>query len=259
VFHPIAQARESHAPFDIMRTKRWLGLGLLVLLVSMRDARADAGSEPAKMKTTKAPSRTGSAIQQDNPTSTRVLLDERFRAGSAHAPVVLVVYACPRDEASAKLIPVLYHEVAAGRLKDKAVLYYRPFFAAGNDEAAQCGRALYAAAYQGRFWPYLLHLCREREHLGKAMLRDWVAEHGLDRCIFDHTCEQPEARAWLKAAHDEGVANGVRSAPAVFIAGQPVRGPLEMHSLLSEVERQYARMQPPQVSTRPARAQDDAH
>ncbi len=81
-----------------------------------------------------------------------------------------IVYACPRSEACAKLIADLYREITAGRLKDKVVLHYRPFFPAGNDEAFECGRGLYAAAYQGRFWPYLLHLCMERAQLDKKAL-----------------------------------------------------------------------------------------
>ena len=56
-----------------------------------------------------------------------------------------------------------------------------------------------------------------REQLQKATLRDWVGSHGLDRCIFDHTCEQPGTAAWLTASREEAVANGVTTAPAAFV------------------------------------------
>jgi protein-disulfide isomerase len=180
-------------------------------------------------------------MMSDQPRA-KIALDDRFRAGSAEAAVVLVVYACPRSEACAKLIPDVYREVAAGRLKDKAVLYYRPFFPAGNEEAFECGRGLYAAAYQGKFWPYLLHLCMERAQLDKVKLRDWVGSHGLDRCIFDNTCEQPGTAAWLNASREEGVANGVTTAPAAFVNGRRIRGQLDLETLVDLLEEEHERV-----------------
>jgi hypothetical protein len=89
-------------------------------------------------------------MRSDQPRA-KIALDDRFRAGNATAAVALVVYACPRSEACAKLIPDLYRAVTDGRLKGKVVFYYRPFFPAGNDESLECGRGLYSAAYQGKF------------------------------------------------------------------------------------------------------------
>ena len=171
-----------------------------------------------------------------------IVLDDRFRAGNGKARVALVVYACPRQKACANLLPELYRAVTGGRLKDKAALYYRPFFAAGNDEAFECGRGLYAAAYQGKFWPYLLHLCLQRENLQRATLRDWAGKHGLDRCIFDHTCEQPGTAKWLEASRKEGLANGVKTAPAAFVNGRRVQGPLSLETLVALVEKEHERL-----------------
>jgi protein-disulfide isomerase len=171
-----------------------------------------------------------------------IVLDNRFHAGDANAPVSLVVYACPRQEACAKLVPDLYREVTDGRLKNKAVLYYRPFFPPGNEEALECGRGLYAAAYQGKFWPYLLHLCLERASLQGPTLRDWVGRHGLDRCIFDHTCEQPDTAAWLEASRKEGLANGVTAAPAAFLDGRRVQGMLDLETLVDLAEEEHERL-----------------
>jgi protein-disulfide isomerase len=173
--------------------------------------------------------------------SAKIALDDRFRAGPAKAKVALVVYACPRDEACAKLLPDLHREVTAGRLADRVALFYRPFFPPDNAEAEACGRGLYAAAYQGKFWPYLIHLCLERERLRKTTLRDWVGSHGLDRCIFDHTCEQPGTAVWLKAAHDEGTRNGVTTAPAVFLNGRRVHGPLDVDTIVDLAEEEHDR------------------
>jgi protein-disulfide isomerase len=186
----------------------------------------------------------------------KIALDERFRAGTAAASVALVVYACPRQEACAKLVPDLYREVTAGRLKDKVLLYYRPFFPADNDEAFECGRGLYAAAYQGKFWPYLLHLCMEREHLQKVTLRDWVGAHGLDRCIFDHTCEQPGTAAWLTASRREGLANGVVAAPAAFVNGRRIQGNLDIETLVDVLEEVHERLKALPDATRSNTAED---
>ena len=172
----------------------------------------------------------------------KIALDDRFRAWNAEAAVALVIYACPRSEACAKLIPDIYREVTAGRLKDKVALCYRPFFLTGNDEAFECGRGLYAAAYQGKFWPYLLHLCMGREQLQKATLRDWVGSHGLDRCIFDPTCEQPGTAAWLTVSREEGVANGVTTAPAAFVNGRRIQGQLDLETLVDMLEEEHERV-----------------
>jgi protein-disulfide isomerase len=177
----------------------------------------------------------------------KITLDDRFQAGNAKAAAALVIYACPRNEACAKLVPDLYREVTTGRLKDKVSLYYRPFFPTGNEEALECGRGLYAAAYQGQFWPYLLHLCMERESLQKPTLRDWVGSHGLDRCIFDHTCEQPGTAAWLAAAREEGVANGVTVAPAAFVNGRRIQGQLDLDTLVDVLEEEHERVTQPRA------------
>jgi protein-disulfide isomerase len=186
--------------------------------------------------------------------SAKLALDDRFRAGPAKAPVTLVIFACPRNEACAKLIPDLHREVTAGRLAGKVALFYRPFFPPGNDEALECGRGIYAAAYQGQFWPYLLHLCLESGHLQKATLRDWVGSHGLDRCIFDHTCEQAGTAAWLATAHAEGASNGVTSAPAAFLNGKRLQGNLDLETIVDLAEEEFERATTAQPNTRQAPA-----
>lgn len=180
-------------------------------------------------------------MRTDQP-AVSIVVDEQLRAGNRKAPVTLAIYACPRNESCARLIPDVYREITTGRLKDKATLVYRPFFPAGDREALECGRGLYAAAYQGQFWPYLVHLCLERDHLTQATIRDWASSHGLDRCIFDQTCEQASTADWLQASRREGLANGVTSAPAVFIDGRRVQGPLDLQTLVDLAEEEHARL-----------------
>jgi protein-disulfide isomerase len=182
------------------------------------------------------------ATMRANQPRASIVVDEQFRAGNPKAPVTLAIYACPRNQACARTIPDIYREVTTGRLKDKATLVYRPFFPAGSGEALECGRGLYAAAYQGQFWPYLLHLCLERENLSQTTIRDWASSHGLDRCIFDHTCEQASTASWLQASRKEGLANGVTSAPAVFVDGRRVQGPLDLETLVDLAEEEHERL-----------------
>jgi protein-disulfide isomerase len=173
-----------------------------------------------------------------------IVVDEPFRAGSPKAPVTLAIYACPRNQTCARLIPDIYREVTTGRLKDKASLVYRPFFPADDPVALECGRGLYAAAYQGQFWPYLVHLCLDRENLTQATIRDWATSHGLDRCIFDQTCEQASTASWLQASRKEGLANGVTTAPAAFIDGRRIQGTVDLETLVDLAEEEHERLAP---------------
>jgi hypothetical protein len=65
-------------------------------------------------------------------------IDDQFRAGNPKAPVTLVIYACPRSEACAKLIPDVHREVTTGSAKEE---YQRR---SGRD--ASTGRAPIPAA-----------------------------------------------------------------------------------------------------------------
>jgi hypothetical protein len=73
-------------------------------------------------------------------------------------------------------------------------------------------------------------------------MRDWAGQHGLDRCIFDHTCEQPGTAAWLEASHKEGQANGVTAAPAIFLNGRRVHGILDLENLVDLAEEEHERV-----------------
>jgi protein-disulfide isomerase len=180
-------------------------------------------------------------MRADRPAAT-IAVDDQFRAGNPKAQVTLAIYACPRNPTCAKLIPDIYREVTTGRLKDKATLVYRPFFPADDREASECGRGLYAAAYQGQFWPYLVHLCLDRENLSQTTIRDWASSHGLDRCIFDQTCEQASTASWLQAARKEALANGVTAAPAAFINGRRIQGSVELETLVDLVEEEHEKL-----------------
>jgi hypothetical protein len=98
------------------------------------------------------------------------------------------------------------------------------------------------AGVLGSIGVFVLALCMGREQLQKATLRDWVGSHGLDRCIFDHTCEQPGTAAWLTASREEGVANGVTTAPAAFVNGRRIQGQLDLETLVDMLEEEHERV-----------------
>jgi protein-disulfide isomerase len=87
-----------------------------------------------------------------------------------------------------------------------------------------------------------VHLCLDRENLTQATIRDWATSHGLDRCIFDQTCEQASTASWLQAARTEGLANGVTSAPAAFINGRRIQGAVDLETLVDMAEEEHERL-----------------
>lgn len=176
----------------------------------------------------------------------RIELDERFSAGDSSSPVVLALYACGRSELCAKLLPSLYYAVVSGRLKGKVRLYYRPFFPAGKEDVEACGRALVAAADQGRFWPYLLHLYDKRDSFQQCMLRKWADIKGLDRGAYGIAYDHPKTTALLEASRREGIENKVASVPGAFINGRKVLSELSVETLIDLLEEEYDRtgMQP---------------
>ena len=165
-------------------------------------------------------------------------LDEQFRAGDASAPVVLAVYACGRSDLCARSIPLLYEKVSTGQLKGRVKLYYRPFFTPGEDEAAQCGRALVAAASQGMFWPYLLTLYENNAKLKTCMLRRWAEVTGLDTCAYKLVFDDPKTSAYLLAVQQEAARNKVDTTPSVFINGRRVLGDPSVDGIIGLLDQE---------------------
>jgi hypothetical protein len=172
---------------------------------------------------------------------TRIALDQRFGAGEKSSSVVLALYACGRSELCAKLIPSLYNEVTSGRLKGKVRMYYRPFFPGDQEDAAACGRALVAAADQGMFWPYLLHLYQQRENFRLCMLKKWADIKGLDFDAFGLAYDSPKTTALLAASRQEGLANKVDTIPCAFIDGRKIEGEPSIETLLDLLEEEHER------------------
>ncbi len=166
--------------------------------------------------------------------------DARFAAGDPGAPVLVTIYACGRSEACGRMIPRLYRELMEGRLQKKVQLHYRPFFPNDLEDAARCGRALVAAADQGRFWPFLLTLYARQDQFRACMLQKWADLEGLDQDAFRIAYDHPKTNAFLDQVHKEGVSNRVTDVPTVFINGFRVVGPMTEQSLIEQIEIEYA-------------------
>jgi hypothetical protein len=87
----------------------------------------------------------------------------------------------------------------------------------------------------------VLHLCLERENLRRPPYAR-ASQYGLDRCIFDHTCEQPDTAAWLEASHKEGLGNGVTAAPASFLNGRRIQDTLDLETPVDLAQEEHDRL-----------------
>jgi protein-disulfide isomerase len=178
-----------------------------------------------------------------NPTA-NIKTDPRMCIGDEQAPVVLTLYACGRSEVCAKLIPSLYYDVSAGPLKGKVRMCFRPFFPSAQEDASACGRALVAAASQGMFWPYLLHLYYHNEDFQMCMLTKWADLKGLDRDAFEIAYQSSSTTELLAESRREGIANKVTRIPSAFINGQKVLCGISVKTLFDLLEEEYARVSP---------------
>jgi protein-disulfide isomerase len=183
--------------------------------------------------------------------------DPRFCAGEPSSPIVLTLYACGRSERCAKLIPPLYQEVTSGRLVGKVRLNYRPFCTSADEGSAACCHALVAAARQGAFWPYLLHLYEHQEDFQSCLLKKWADIEGLDGDAFEAALHHPDTTALLAEARREALENEVEVIPSAFIGGHKIPCELTLPALADFLERAYAREVKP-AATNPAGKQDHA-
>ena len=161
--------------------------------------------------------------------------------GEASAPVVLVEYACLRCPFCARLTPELEREITSGSLQGKVRLYYKLFPIKGHEGSTAAGLAALAAHDQGRFWDYLSHAYAHFDNFSEDRLPTWAQELGLDMSAFTAVMADPATRARLVDSKKEGMGNGVKSTPTLFINGRLYQADLNLDLILDvlgeEVER----------------------
>jgi protein-disulfide isomerase len=157
-----------------------------------------------------------------HPAGKRALVsaDGAMAAGDENAPVTVAVYACARCPFCKVVVPGLYREVTEGRLKGKARLLFRPFPIKDHPGSTEAGLAILAAARLGAFWPYLLHVYQNFDAFCPKLLSDWATAVGLLREAFEQAMNDPRLREQLVASKQEGLRNGVKATPTLFIDGR---------------------------------------
>lgn len=170
----------------------------------------------------------------------RIELDPRMSVGDSSVPVVLVLYACGRSKTCSELVPRLHREVLGGRLRGKVRLYLRPYFPA-EEERLACGRAMYAAADQGMFWPYLLHLYEKQGEFKVCLLVKWGLLKGLDGDAFEIAYASARTMERLAAVRREATLNHVDEVPCAFVNGRRVNTKLSADQLIELLEVTSAR------------------
>jgi protein-disulfide isomerase len=168
-----------------------------------------------------------------------VTLDETVRAGSATAPVTVVVYACARCPFCALMVPALYQAVTGGPLAGKVRLYFRPFPLKSHDGSTEGGLAMVSAATLGRFWPFTLHLYKNFDSFCPKLLADWAEAVGMNRAAFEREYADPKTRDVLVAAKQEGLRNKVNATPSIFIDGRPYLYDLTSEAVLDVLQEAY--------------------
>ena len=159
-------------------------------------------------------------------------------AGDAKAPVTVVTYACARCPFCSKILPLLHGMVSTGALKGKAKLYFKAFPIRGHAGSAEGGLAMLAAGKGGKFWPYMLKLYGEFDNFAVDRLGAWAAAVGLDKAAFTAAMKDKATRAALVAAKKEGLRNGVKATPTLFINGRKYHGDLDPETLADVLDEE---------------------
>lgn len=161
----------------------------------------------------------------------RIDLSAAGPAGDARARTVVVVYACARCPLCAKVVPRLHRLVTAGPLRGKVRLHFRPFPIRGHEGAVLGGLAMVAAEQQRRPWPFILRLYAGGDGFGADKLVRWAGEAGLDTAAFKRALGDKATRRALVSAKKEGLRNGVKATPTLFIDGLRYHGDLDRDTL----------------------------
>ncbi len=172
----------------------------------------------------------------------KISLEGMAPAGEAGAPVTVVVYACARCPFCAKAVPRLYRQIHAGGLKGRAKLYFKAFPIRGHKGSAAGGMAFMAAQKLGQFWPYTLKLYKEFDSFSGDKLPVWAAATGMEAGAFAAALKDKSLRKALVEAKKEGLRNGVKATPTLFLNGRKYHGDLDPETLLDVIDEEADRV-----------------
>ncbi|MCD4748629.1 MAG: DsbA family protein [Thermoanaerobaculales bacterium] len=162
--------------------------------------------------------------------------------GPDDAPVTVVVYACARCPYCTILVPALYEAIITGQLNDEVRLAFRTFPIRGHKGSTTAGLGFVAAAEMNTFWPFMLHAYDHFDEYSPERQVEWAEEIGFERDAFETRVSDPATRDALVVRKKEGLVNGVKETPTVFINGRRWVGDLETAELLDAIEEEAARV-----------------
>jgi protein-disulfide isomerase len=163
------------------------------------------------------------------------------KAGDPSAPVRLVVYASPRGQHCARMVPGIYQAVTTGPLRGKVELAIRLFPLRSNAFDKEAGLALLASRAFGKFWDLALQTYAHFDDFTVDGQLSWAAALGVDPTALSRGAADPAVLDELGASKKEGLANGVESTPTFFIDGRLYRGELDNAELIDVLEEVWER------------------
>ncbi|MEW2353095.1 thioredoxin domain-containing protein [Spirillospora sp. NPDC029432] len=202
---------------------------LLVLALLLGLAALGGGRDRSDQRTS-APASPSASPSPSGPDLARRKEGDPFALGRADAPVVMIEYSdfqcpfCGRFARETK--PELVRKyVDTGVLR----IEWRNFPIFG-DESESAAQAAYAAARQGRFWPFHDRLYAEPRRRNSGDFADehlltWAREAGVpDLGRFRADMKSGEAADAVVNDQVEGYQVGAASTPAFLINGRPILG-----------------------------------
>ena len=157
--------------------------------------------------------------------------------GAANAPVTVVEFAdfeCP----FCRVISPIMHRLA-GQMQPDVRLCFRHFPVRGHDSAVPASVAALAASRQGRFWQMHDVLYSISPRLADENLVDAARRAGVANIDQWQQDRQDQSLIQLVEADKlEGLQNGVRGTPAIFVNGKEYLGRKDEAELRDRLEEE---------------------
>jgi len=204
---------------------------------------ADSICRQAQVGRGKAAIQNELSLRARSATGPKVSIDvsEATAAGDPEAGIEIVEYICARCPFCAKHTIYLHESITSGRLKGKAKLLIRPYVLRSHVGSTAGAMAMLAAQRMGKFWDMVLHMFENFDEFDAGRLPEWAASKGMDANDFQDLMDDPKLRLKLVESVKEGIRNGVKSTPTVYINRRRYVGNLSLEAMEDFVEAEYER------------------
>jgi protein-disulfide isomerase len=157
-------------------------------------------------------------------------------AGSASAPVTMVIYISGTCPMCKRVIDEMHKEVTAGALRDKARLVVKLFTTNTVD------KTLLAANEYGKFWPFVAELAQVKQRITTDDLMRIILKLGIPAAKMAELSESRAVGEKAETSRAEALRNGVKETPAVFINGHRYEGYKHPAWLIDAVDYECERL-----------------